>query len=403
VAPPLGPAAAAAAAEPGPLGELADLDARCGRGSVLGAQVEAALSLASASLAEVCSVLASERLFRLPLSLAAEELARRLVTDWQAADRFEGPVAPGHFLVAPGELAALEHLLAAARHLGEVERQLAGCSCAELVEDLYVGQLSFVPELLSRAALAAAGRSLVGLRALEDFRRGAERLMRAADGLFCDFARTGFPGCLGVADIGRVVIDPLLGASGRVAVVLVDAMRADAGRLLAAELARALPERQFEWRWAVVPAPTRTAEAMAALSLGHPVPAGSAASGPNFPFGHLGYEVALLKGADRDDKAGRLRELWASSSPVMVAVASALDERLHHSSVELATLLDDAARTVSRRLLASLVALPAGAPVVLMADHGFRENPSWGKGPEGRYLHGGTSLEECVVPVVVAR
>jgi hypothetical protein len=48
------------------------------------------------------------------------------------------------------------------------------------------------------------------------------------------------------------------------------------------------------------------------------------------------------------------------------------------------------------------VALPSSVPVVLMADHGFRENPSWGRGPDGRYVHGGTSLQECVVPVVVA-
>ena len=62
----------------------------------------------------------------------------------------------------------------------------------------------------------------------------------------------------------------------------------------------------------------------------------------------------------------------------MVAVASILDERLHHSSVELAVLLDDATRTIGQRVLASLVALPSSVPVVLMADHGFRENPSWG-------------------------
>ena len=37
----------------------------------------------------------------------------------------------------------------------------------------------------------------------------------------------------------------------------------------------------------------------------------------------------------------------------------------------------------------------------MIADHGFRENPSWGRGPEGRYVHGGLSLEECVVPVAV--
>ncbi|MGH9105425.1 MAG: hypothetical protein ACRDZX_06225 [Acidimicrobiales bacterium] len=109
-----------------------------------------------------------------------------------------------------------------------------------------------------------------------------------------------------------------------------------------------------------------------------------------------------MKGADRDHQAERLRELWASRSPVLVAVASALDERLHHSSVELAVVLDDASRTVARRVLASLVTLPSTVPAVLMADHGFRENPAWGKGPDGRYVHGGTSLQECVVPVVVA-
>ncbi len=31
----------------------------------------------------------------------------------------------------------------------------------------------------------------------------------------------------------------------------------------------------------------------------------------------------------------------------------------------------------------------------------FRENPAWGRGREGRYTHGGLSLEESVVPVAV--
>jgi hypothetical protein len=210
------------------------------------------------------------------------------------------------------------------------------------------------------------------------------------------------------------VIRPLLETCGKVAVVLVDAMRADASQLFAGELAQALPGRQLRWHWAVVPEPTRTAEAMAALALGRPVPAGSVAEATGewagrrerrlalSPFEHLGYEVALLKRADRDHNAVQLGELWASPSPVMVAVASALDERLHHSSLELAVLLDDAVRSISQRVFASLAALPASVPVVVLADHGFRENPSWGKGPEGRYLHGGTSLEECIVPVIVA-
>jgi len=39
---------------------------------------------------------------------------------------------------------------------------------------------------------------------------------------------------------------------------------------------------------------------------------------------------------------------------------------------------------------------------VVLADHGFRENPGWGRGREGRYKHGGASLEESVVPVATA-
>ncbi|MGA3218729.1 MAG: DUF6079 family protein [Acidimicrobiales bacterium] len=424
--PRLAQAAEAARADLGALGELADLDVRCGPGTVLGGQVDVALGLSSATLPQVYSVLTSERLLRFPLALAAEQIVRRLPADWQAASRVEGQQPPlsgvarissGHFLVGPDEVVALGYLLEASGHLAETERRLAGTTCAELVGDLYPGHIAPVAELVSRASLATAGRSALGPGAVEVFRSGAQKLLAAADAAFSNYAEAGFPGCLLVSEVGRALIDPLLASHGRVAVVLVDAMRADAGRLVAAGLAHALPSRQLDWHWAVVPAPTRTAEAVAALALGRPVPAGSApvpypsaegdetggeSRGGTAPFGHLGYEVALLKGADRDYRAEQLRELWSSSSPVMVAVASVLDERLHHSSVELAVLLDDATRTIGQRVLASLVALPSSVPVVLMADHGFRENPSWGKGPEGRYVHGGTSLLECVIPVVVA-
>ncbi len=45
--------------------------------------------------------------------------------------------------------------------------------------------------------------------------------------------------------------------------------------------------------------------------------------------------------------------------------------------------------------------MPAGVPLVVVADHGFREDSCWGRGRDGRYVHGGLSLEECVVPVAV--
>ncbi|MGH9115245.1 MAG: hypothetical protein ACRDWW_05385, partial [Acidimicrobiales bacterium] len=220
-----------------------------------------------------------------------------------------------------------------------------------------------------------------------------------------------FPGCLPVWEVGREVVAPLLREHGRVAVLLVDALRADVAERVAVALAASLPGRVLRQRWAVVPAPTRTAEAVAALSSGHPVPAGSAAvpagsdgaAAPlGVPFAQLGYEAQVVVGADRDHNAAEVRELWGSGPPLSVAVATGLDERLHRTSVEVAALLDEAVATLERRVLPSLAALPGSVPLVVLADHGFRENPYWGHGPEGRYVHGGTSLEECVVPVLVA-
>ncbi len=84
-----------------------------------------------------------------------------------------------------------------------------------------------------------------------------------------------------------------------------------------------------------------------------------------------------------------------------MAVATGVDERLHRTSVEVAALLDESAAGLARRVLPSLTALPSTVPLVVLADHGFRENPTWGRGPDGRYRHGGLSLEESVIPVSV--
>ena len=319
--------------------------------------------------------------------------------------------------MAPAEAAALGYAFEASHHLAETERRLADATCAELVGDLYPSHVAQVTELVSRASLATTGHSVIGPGAVEVFAASAQRLLAAADTVFSRHAEAGFPGCLLISDVRPNTDRPTT------------RLLTDGWPSCSSTPCGPTPPGSSPPRWLVcfagAPArlalgrrahATRTAEAVAALALGRPVPAGSAHGSPpsagvsdvrdkgqgGAPFGHLGYEVAVLKGADRDYRAEQLRELWASGSPVMVAVASALDERLHHSSVELAVLLDDASRTIEQRVLASLVALPSSVPVVLMADHGFRENPSWGKGPEGRYVHGGTSLQECVVPVVVA-
>jgi hypothetical protein len=174
-----------------------------------------------------------------------------------------------------------------------------------------------------------------------------------------------------------------------------------------ATIAAALPGRTAQWRWAVVPSPTRTAESIAAMHLGRPVAAGEVprptGNGERqlVPFAHLGYEAQVVVGIDRDARSAEADRLWAKGPPISVAVATGVDERLHRTSVELAALLDEAAVALKRRVVPSLAALPDAVPLVVLADHGFRENRFWGQGPQGRYVHGGTSLEECVIPVVV--
>jgi hypothetical protein len=139
------------------------------------------------------------------------------------------------------------------------------------------------------------------------------------------------------------------------------------------------------------------------MCLGRPVPGGSVGhpDESSVPFSHLGYEGRVIVGADRDHAASEVRELWRDGPPISVAVATGIDERLHRTSVEVAALLDEAVTALGRRVIPSLSALPPEVPLIVLADHGFRENPSWGRGPDGRYVHGGTSPEEGIIPVAV--
>jgi hypothetical protein len=75
---------------------------------------------------------------------------------------------------------------------------------------------------------------------------------------------------LRIWEVGEVALAPLLRVHRRVAVLLVDAMRVDLWLRLRPSLQEMLPGRRMTERWAVVPEPTRTAEAVAALYLGHP-------------------------------------------------------------------------------------------------------------------------------------
>jgi hypothetical protein len=398
-------AAEAVSRDPAALAELADLDGRVTEESLLGGQVAAALDLAARPAAEVAGILKGERLLRHPAQLAAGEMLRRIAGDWQLVGLLDDieHVATRHALLDEAEWAALLHLVDAARQLAELERGSPAQSCQVLVEELYPVHYAPVRSLMSRASVAAGGGSLVSHETLDLFCRSAGRLLRAVDAEFASHAGDGFAGCLRVWEVGDAVVGPLLSAHGRVAVLLVDAMRADLSNRVVDMIGQVMHSRSVRRRWAVVPAPTRTAESVAALHLGRPVPGGSALApgSPRAPFAHLGYDAEVVLGADRDQMARELRRWWASGPPISIAVATAVDERLHRTSVELTGLLDEASTGLGRRVIPSLSAIPDAVPLVVLADHGFRENPNWGQGPEGRYVHGGTTLEECVVPVVV--
>src|SRR5262249_11344943 len=138
---------------------------------------------------------------------------------------------------------------------------------------------------------------------------------------------------------------------------------------------------------AVVPEPTRTAEATASLSLGRRV-AGGEVAGPHDlppPFASLGAPSSLLLGADAGGRAGEVRDRWRSGPALTVVVATGVDELLHRTPVELPALLAEAAEGLERRVLPTLEALPEAVPLVVLADHGFRENRWWGRGSEARY------------------
>ena len=131
-----------------------------------------------------------------------------------------------------------------------------------------------------------------------------------AEAAFRDHLRAGFAGSLRIWEVGRIVLQPLLASHGRVAVLIVDAMRADLWNRLRDNVASALAGRTLRQKWAVVPEPTRTTEAVAALYLGRPVPPGA---------GRKGVVTAQVKMAERSpwrQRQGRpAREPGSTAQP----------------------------------------------------------------------------------------
>jgi hypothetical protein len=85
------------------------------------------------------------------------------------------------------------------------------------------------------------------------------------------------------------------------------------------------------------------------------------------------------------------------------ALLTALDDRLHHSRQDLATLYDEAAPALAAGLRPLVEASPPGSVIVLAADHGFVESPAYRERDphaEARYRHGGATPWEVIVPLV---
>ena len=332
--------------------------------------------------------------------------------DWSLSERLpgldDGKLAGAHALVGECELAPLGLLLRAAHHLAELERRLPSSSCRDLVEEIYPSCWAPVPVLLSRAELALSRALLAPGRGLEAF--GSPPLGRWAPPTppWQARRRPGSPVACDIWEVGAAVVAPLLDVHGRVAVLVVDAMRVDVWSRSGHRSAEALPGRPLREAWAVVPEPTRTRESIAALYLGRPVAAGSGPDEPadlGPPSAHLGFEAAALVGVDRDGSARRAAGPVGDGRTAMPrpphrgSGGHSVDAALHRSSADVASLVEEAVAGLERRVVPTLHALPANVPLVVLADHGFRENRSWGRGSASRYGHGGLSLEESVIPV----
>ena len=399
--------AAAAEAAIGDLGaraELTELDARIGPESLLGDQVGAALRLSVRPAAEVADVLAGERLLRHPLRLAAADLARRVAGDWSLSERLpdldDGSWRPP----TPWWGRASWRRSASCPARRPPSRRARAAVAVLFLPRPGGGDLSLVLGAGARSpqpgrarphrALLAPGRGPGGrsARRRSDTGRRRRRLRQAR--------RTGFPGCLrhlgGRGSGGGAVA----ACPRRVAVLVVDAMRVDVWSRSGRRSAEALPGRPLREAWAVVPEPTRTRESIAALYLGRPVAAGSGPDEPadlGPPFAHLGFEAAALVGVDRDgsaaarrDRGDRIAGDAAGPTRIVVAVATGVDEALHRSSADVASLVEEAVAGLERRVVPTLHALLADVPLVVLAHHGSRENRSWGRGSASPYVDGGS-------------
>ncbi|MBI4864568.1 MAG: hypothetical protein HY815_30580, partial [Candidatus Riflebacteria bacterium] len=172
-----------------------------------------------------------------------------------------------------------------------------------------------------------------------------------------------------------------------VRLVMVDAMRWDFYRLIERELTASRDARMRKLEessvWSL--APTVSSVNVPALLSGTP-------PSPD--------QVLVEWQDDEHDRSGEAMPCEAPGLEFLKL--GQLDEAVHSSTQPLAHLYDSVAPTVLARLASVVAGAKVGTLVVLVADHGFAENPAFRPhGQARRWRHGGLDPFEVLVPLAV--
>lgn len=119
------------------------------------------------------------------------------------------------------------------------------------------------------------------------------------------------------------------------------------------------------------------------------------------------------KGLEKKEKSGRGRieteALGAFSESLKfdqleIVKFNFIDNKIHSTKDSLEIMAQEVLLQSKLLLQPYLESLPRNSVIVLFADHGFRTNPNWepsAKYDQPRYIHGGVSPEEVIVPLAI--
>lgn len=150
--------------------------------------------------------------------------------------------------------------------------------------------------------------------------------------------------------------------------------------------------------WALLPTVTETQlePLKEKWLLGHIVNLGEEAL-----FELLSDPASFLAAVDNKKKRGKRPAAGQKNPPLEAIKLDYLDDKVHTSSDNLVTLLEEILLQSRKKLWPLLDNIAPGSLVLLLSDHGFRTNHYFqraGKTDEPRYLHGGATPFEVLAP-----